>query len=63
MPRAFFLVLFLGLAACQGDGSHHSTSASAPSDNFDSDTVQTYNLQTADFQQQSPWGACSNQSQ
>jgi hypothetical protein len=67
ITRAILLVPFLGMAACQGDGSHNSAatggSTATTSDSFDSDTVQTYNQQTADFQQQPPWGARSNQAQ
>ena len=49
------------LTACAGpDRAGADTS---PGHSFNQDTVQTYNIQTHDFQQQAPFGAESNRSQ
>jgi hypothetical protein len=67
MPRRLLLVLLLPLAACQGNATRHSTTtsstdASSPR-SFNQDTVQTFDIQTGEFQQRPPYGARSNQPQ
>ena len=62
MTRHLPLLLLLALPACQGDGSRHSDTTASP-DTFNRDTVQTYDIQTGEFQQQPPYGARSNESQ
>lgn len=62
------IALCMLLPACQGNGPRQSPAASAaepaPSPHtFDSDTIQTYDLQTGQYQQQPPFGARSNRSQ
>jgi len=64
--NSLLLVLLLPLTACQGNGFHRATAATAgaaPTDNFDRNTVQTYNIQTRDFEEKPPFGARSLQDQ
>jgi outer membrane biogenesis lipoprotein LolB len=49
------------LTACAGP--ERSAADASPAHSFNQDTVQTYNIQTHDFQQQAPFGAESNRSQ
>ena len=63
MPRHFLLILLLPvLSGCQNAASPQSaSSSSAPeSQSFNQETVQTYDHQTGEFQQQPPFGARSN---
>jgi len=66
MHRQFLLVLLLPLLpACQNAAPHPAASSTETPDShtFDQDTVQTYDRQTGEFQQQPPFGARSNLSQ
>jgi len=65
MTRPLLLLLVPALASCQGNGSPHpaAPAASSSADPFNRDTVQTYDIQTGEFQQHPPYGARSNQPQ
>jgi hypothetical protein len=67
MPRHLLLVSLLLLEGCQGNPMHPPTSSTtstegAPGD-FNRDTVQTYDLQSGEFQQQPPFGARADRAQ
>lgn len=67
MPRHLLLVSLLLLEGCQGNPMHlppdSSTSAEAAPGGFNRDTVQTYDIQSGQFQQQPPFGARSDRTQ
>jgi len=71
MPRPFLFILLLPLVtACQTPRPSQSTAGSAdattmptPRSSFNQDTVQTYDIETNEFQQGPPFGARSDRSQ
>jgi hypothetical protein len=71
IDRRYLLPLILLLPACQGDrhafqppvAAETAPSEPTPAETFDHDTVQTYDVNTRDFQEQAPYGARSNRSQ
>jgi hypothetical protein len=67
MLRHFLVLLLLPLLpACQNAAPRQSAAASTESPSpptFNQETVQTYDLQTGEFQQQPPFGDRSNGSQ
>ena len=62
IPWILLASLSLALAACRSVGGGQ---ASQPplAQNFNRDTVQTYDLQSGEFQQQPPFGARADRSQ
>jgi hypothetical protein len=61
MARYLLLLLLPLLPACQSPVLHPAASDSAQ--NFNRDTVQTYDIQTGEFQQKPPYGARSDRAQ
>ena len=67
MARHLLLLLLLPFfPACQNAAPRQastSSAASATHPDFSQNTVQTYDIQTGQFQQQPPYGARSNRTQ
>jgi uncharacterized lipoprotein YajG len=62
MRTALLLPLAL-LAACQSAPSSREAAVPAPTPTFNQNTVQTYDLQTGEFQQAPPFGARSDRAE
>ena len=66
MPRLLLLLLLPLLPACQSAAPRQAASAAADTPaphTFNQDTVQTYDIQSGEFQQQPPFGARSDRGQ
>lgn len=64
MRTALLLLIPLALLpACQSDRSPGEAAAPAPTPTFNQSTVQTYDLQTGEFQQAPPFGARSDRAE
>jgi len=62
MVRYLFLLLLPLLGGCQSP-RQSSDAAPAPTPTFNQGTVQTFDLQSGEFQQTPPYGARSDRSQ